>query len=115
MLVLAVAASVPTSYYHGDVHHAVVVYLGLLSCCTWDRWHQTLCVGLRRRPVRQRGPYRAGEEGFLLQLVLLPAQSRLPSVEHTACLAAGQWWVGAQFRNPNGAHDLGPSSICWWL
>ncbi|KAI4998631.1 hypothetical protein ZWY2020_053973 [Hordeum vulgare] len=29
MLVLAVAASVPTSYYHGDVHHAVVVYLGL--------------------------------------------------------------------------------------
>ncbi|KAM3294869.1 hypothetical protein ACQJBY_037636 [Aegilops geniculata] len=29
MLVLAVAASVPTSYYHGDVHHAVIVYLGL--------------------------------------------------------------------------------------
>uniref|UniRef100_A0A3B6HXC6 Uncharacterized protein n=1 Tax=Triticum aestivum TaxID=4565 RepID=A0A3B6HXC6_WHEAT len=29
MLVLTVSASVPTSYYHGDVHHAVVVYLGL--------------------------------------------------------------------------------------
>ena len=26
---LTVSASVPTSYYHGDVHHAVVVYLGL--------------------------------------------------------------------------------------
>ncbi|VAI55916.1 unnamed protein product [Triticum turgidum subsp. durum] len=29
MLVLTVAASVPTSYYHGDVHRTVVVYLGL--------------------------------------------------------------------------------------
>ncbi|KAM3228411.1 hypothetical protein ACQJBY_059829 [Aegilops geniculata] len=29
MLVLTVAASVPTSYYHGNVHRTVVVYLGL--------------------------------------------------------------------------------------